>query len=89
MPKCDFNKVTLGDSFGNLLSCQMYIFNCPHRKKRCTRAAFFREQMYTSGSRFIKKIGVLIKRCSEHMQPIYRKVSMQKYDFNKVALQLC
>ena len=33
-------------------------------------------------------IGVLIKRCSENMQEIYRRTNMLKCDFNKVALQL-
>ena len=32
--------------------------------------------------------GVLSKRCSENMQHIYRRKSMPKCDFNKVALQL-
>ena len=32
---------------------------------------------------------VLRKRCSENMQQIYRRTLMPKYDFNKVALQLC
>ena len=32
--------------------------------------------------------GVLRKRCSENMQQIYRRTSLPKYDFNKVALQL-
>ena len=32
--------------------------------------------------------GVLIKRCSEKMQQIYRRTPMPKCDFNKVALQL-
>ena len=32
--------------------------------------------------------GVLVKRCSEKMQQIYRRAPMQKCDFNKVALQL-
>ena len=31
--------------------------------------------------------GVLIKRCSENMQQIYRRTSMPKCDFNKVAKQ--
>ena len=31
---------------------------------------------------------VLTKRCSENMQQIYRKTSMPKWDFNKVALQM-
>ena len=31
--------------------------------------------------------GVLIKRCSENMQQIYRQTPMPKYDFNKVAKQ--
>ena len=30
--------------------------------------------------------GVLRKRCSENMQQIYRRTSMPKCDFNKVAL---
>ena len=29
--------------------------------------------------------GVLIKRCSENMQQIYRKTPMSNYDFNKIA----
>ena len=33
-------------------------------------------------------LGVLIKRCSENMQQIYRRINLRKYDFNKVALQL-
>ena len=32
--------------------------------------------------------GVLIKRCSENMQYIYKRTPMLKCDFNKVALQL-
>ena len=32
--------------------------------------------------------GVLLKRCSENMQQIYRRTPMPKCDFNKVALQL-
>ena len=32
--------------------------------------------------------GVLIKRCSENMQEIYRRTPVPKCDFNKVALQL-
>ena len=32
--------------------------------------------------------GVLKKRCSENMQQIYRRISMPKCDFNKVAKQL-
>ena len=32
--------------------------------------------------------GVLIERCSENMQQIYRRTPMQKRDFNKVAKQL-
>ena len=32
--------------------------------------------------------GVLRKRCSENMQPIYRRKPMPKSDFNKVATQL-
>ena len=32
--------------------------------------------------------GVLIERCSENMQQIYRRALMSKCDFNKVALQL-
>ena len=31
--------------------------------------------------------GVLMKRCSENMQQIYRRTSMPKCDFNKVALR--
>ena len=31
--------------------------------------------------------GVLRKRCSENMQQIYRRTSMPKCDFNKVAKQ--
>ena len=30
-------------------------------------------------------ISVFRKRCSESMQQIYRRTSMTKYDFNKVA----
>ena len=30
--------------------------------------------------------GVLRKRCSENMQPIYRRSPMPKWDFNKVVL---
>ena len=33
-------------------------------------------------------IGVLIKRCPENMQRIYRRTPMPKCDFNRVALQL-
>ena len=33
--------------------------------------------------------GVLVKRCSENIQQNYMKTTMWKYDFNKVALQLC
>ena len=29
--------------------------------------------------------GVLKKRCSENIQPIYRRTPMPKYDINKVA----
>ena len=32
--------------------------------------------------------GIFRKRCSENMQQIYRRKSMPKCDFNKVALQL-
>ena len=32
--------------------------------------------------------GVLIKRCSENMQQIYRRTPNLKHDFNKVALQI-
>ena len=32
-------------------------------------------------------IGVLIKRCSENKQEIYRRTNVPKCDFNKVALQ--
>ena len=32
--------------------------------------------------------GVLRKRCSENIQPIYRRIPMPKCDFNKVDLQL-
>ena len=32
--------------------------------------------------------GVLIKRCSENIQQIYRRTPMRKCDCNKVALQL-
>ena len=32
--------------------------------------------------------GVLLKRCSENMQQIYRRTPIPKYDFNKVAKQL-
>ena len=32
---------------------------------------------------------VLRKRCSENMQQIYRRTPILKYDFNKIALQLC
>ena len=32
--------------------------------------------------------GVLIKRCSENMQQIYRRTPMPKCDLNKVAKQL-
>ena len=32
--------------------------------------------------------GVLLKRCSENMQQIYKKTPMPKCDFNKVAWQL-
>ena len=38
----------------------------------------FHKQKQSSG-------GVLRKRCSENMQQIYRKTSMSKCDFNKVA----
>ena len=30
-------------------------------------------------------IGVLMTRCSENMQQIYRRTPMPKFDFNKVA----
>ena len=33
-------------------------------------------------------IGVLIKRCSENMQQIYRRRNVPKCDFNKVTLYL-
>ena len=33
-------------------------------------------------------IGVLIKRCSENVQEVYKKTPMLKCDFNKVALRL-
>ena len=33
-------------------------------------------------------IGVLIKRCSESMQQMYRSTPMLNCDFNKVAKQL-
>ena len=49
---------------------------------------FLRGQMYTSGSTFIKKIGVLMKSCSENMQQIYRRTPMLKCDLKKVVLQL-
>ena len=32
--------------------------------------------------------GVPRKRCSENMQQVYKRTSMPKCDFNKVALQL-
>ena len=32
--------------------------------------------------------GIFVKRCSENMQQIYRKTTMPKCDFNKVAKQL-
>ena len=32
--------------------------------------------------------GVLMQRCSENMQQIYRRTSMPKYDFDKVTKQL-
>ena len=32
--------------------------------------------------------GVVRKRCSENMQEIYRRTSMPKNDFDRVALQL-
>ena len=32
--------------------------------------------------------GALIKRCSENMQQIYRRTTIPKSDFNKIALQL-
>ena len=32
--------------------------------------------------------GVLLKRCSENMQQIYRRTPMPQWDFNKVALSL-
>ena len=32
--------------------------------------------------------GVPRKRCSENTQQVYRRISMPKCDFNKVALQL-
>ena len=32
--------------------------------------------------------GVLMKRCSENMQQIYRRTPRSKSDFNKVAKQL-
>ena len=32
--------------------------------------------------------GVLMKKCSENMQKIYRKVPMSKWDFNKVTKQM-
>ena len=33
-------------------------------------------------------VGVLSKRCSENMQQIYRRTSILKSDFNKVAKQM-
>ena len=33
-------------------------------------------------------IGVLRKKCSENMHQVYRRTTMQKCDFNKVASQL-
>ena len=33
-------------------------------------------------------VGVLMKRCSENMLQIYKRTSMAKCDFNKVAKQL-
>ena len=36
----------------------------------------------------LPSIGVLIKRCSENVQEVYKKTPMLKCDFNKVALQL-
>ena len=33
-------------------------------------------------------VGVLMKRCSENMQQIYRRIAMSKCDFNKVVLEL-
>ena len=33
--------------------------------------------------------GVLREKCSENIQQIYRRASMPKCDFNKVALQFC
>ena len=43
--------------------------------------------MKTTSSEFQKQPprGVLRKRCSENMQQIYRRTSMPKCDFNKVA----
>ena len=32
--------------------------------------------------------GVLLKRCSENMQQIYRRTPIPKWDYNKIALQL-
>ena len=32
--------------------------------------------------------GVLIKSCSDNMQQIYKRTSMPRFDFNKVALHL-
>ena len=32
--------------------------------------------------------GVLMKKCSENMEQIYRRTAMPKCDFNRVALQL-
>ena len=36
----------------------------------------------------LPSLGVLISRCSENMQQIYRKTAMSKWDFNKVTKQL-
>ena len=33
--------------------------------------------------------GVPRKRCSENMQQIYRRTPIPKFDFNKIAKQLC
>ena len=53
----------------------------------------FFEKLVSLGSFFFKSErcyglaeGVLRKRCSENIQHIFRKTSMPKDDFNKIAL---
>ena len=52
-----------------------FLFKINHQKQKC-----YQGQKHLS-------IGVLRKRCSENVQQIYRRASMSKCDFSKVALQ--